>query len=144
MQKVFNDLGIIDEARKIVELEKLLQNNKSDLGKLSQLILELRKPIVFVEDEKTQIYKIAWLKLKNLKIRKSLEFLTLMMLTMTLMTLERLDGVMLLELSQQVYTKREPITAASMPLSFLFLVLEFYMQKLRMLINLKNRLYSLS
>jgi AAA15 family ATPase/GTPase len=67
LDELFSDLGIIDESRKITELEDLIKNNHEKLEELDYVISALKKPVIFVEDEKTNLYKIAWLKLNDIK-----------------------------------------------------------------------------
>lgn len=71
LEELFNDLGIIDESRKIIELEDLLNKNKNNNSELSKVIDQLKKSTVFVEDEKINLYKIAWLKLQKIKINST-------------------------------------------------------------------------
>lgn len=67
LEELFSDLGIIDESRKTVELENLLKKHDKDSRELHGLIRKLKKPLVFVEDEKIEIYKIAWLKWNRIR-----------------------------------------------------------------------------
>ena len=66
LEELFDDLGLIDESRRIVEYEELLKRHDKYFSKLTNEIVELKKPMVLVEDCKKELYMIAWLKLNKI------------------------------------------------------------------------------
>jgi hypothetical protein len=55
LNELFSDLGIIEESRNIIELEDLARERKNN-SELKKIVISLKKPIIFVEDEKINLY----------------------------------------------------------------------------------------
>ena len=91
LDQIFDDLGMIDESRLIYDLEKELKAKPSEIKlKIKNIVKEsernthlvkdlikevsgLKKPLLIVEDKYDQIYKIAWLKLKDIEYENTEE-----------------------------------------------------------------------